>query len=180
MNSNPYVSAPVLETEHFRLRLVTMEDARDLLDCYSDEVAQPFFNADACTGDFRIATEEQMRDCIQAWLGCYARQEFVRWSILDRESGRAVGTVEMFGVVGVYGQPRGILRVDVASRYERAALLGELFSLCAARLFDLFDVDCMVVKAVPEAEQRRLALKAAGFEPYDFPGRQHYFARQKQ
>ena len=175
-HKNPYEDCPVLESENFLLRLVTKEDAADLLACYSDPNARLFFNSDTCTSDFFFNTAIEMNDCIKSWLDCYTGEEFVRFAIVDRRSGRAVGTIEMFGTVGKYQTSRGILRLDIASRYEEAPYLNELFSLCLKEFFDLFAVTRIVTKAIPAAVQRVSALKTLGFAPYDFPEREHYWA----
>ena len=174
--SSPYVVRPVHETEHLRLRLVSLDAADDLLGCYADPDAWPIFNTDACTGDFRCATVEDVHATIAMWLECYRRQEFVRCSVVDRATGRVIGTTEMFGRVGAYATSPGILRIDLASAYERQDVLRELLDLASSELMPQFDVDAVVTKAVPEAVQRRAALSAAGYRPYVFPERgEHYF-----
>ncbi len=177
--TNPYVQCPVIETEHFILRLVSIEDAAALLHCYSDLLARPFFNSDSCTGDFFFDTYDQMNACIKAWLDCYSKEEFVRFSIVDKGSNLAVGTIEMFGMIGKYKTTRGILRLDIASSYEKASILRELFSVCLHGFFDLFAVHQIVTKAIPEASERVDALKGLGFVPYDFPEREHYWVSSR-
>ena len=41
-----YDEVPVFENEDFILRFVTIDDAKDLLEVYSDKNALPFFNRD--------------------------------------------------------------------------------------------------------------------------------------
>lgn len=126
---NPYQKCPVFETVHFLLRLVRLEDTKDLLQCYSDVKAQEFFNADRCTSDFCFKTADELRNCIAGWLNAYEKQEFVRFSIVDKSLGKAVGTIEMFGMVGSYKSTEGVLRVDICSEYEIYPFLKELFTL---------------------------------------------------
>ncbi|NLV35589.1 MAG: GNAT family N-acetyltransferase [Clostridiaceae bacterium] len=172
---NPYVECPVFETENFILRLVTEDDAADLLTCYSDTSARPIFNSDTCTSNFFYDTSDEMRDCIKMWLNSYVRKEFVRFSIIDKFSSHAVGTIEMFGMVGKSETTRGILRLDIMSKYEEAAYLGELFTLCLNDFFDLFAVNQIVTKAIPQAVKRVNILKKLGFMVYDFPERKYYW-----
>lgn len=172
---NPYLECPVFDTEHFILRLVQEDDAAGLLTCYSDPNARAIFNSDACTGNFFFDTSDDIMICIKAWLDCYAREDFVRFSIVDKAAHHAVGTIEMFGMVGKYKTTRGILRLDIASKYEEAAYLIELFSLCLKEFFDLFGVHQIVTKAIPEAVTRVGVLKMLGFASYDFPERSHYW-----
>lgn len=172
---NPYVECPVFETETFVLRLVTEDDAADLLACYSDTDARSFFNSDTCTSNFYYDTSSEMSDCIKVWLNSYAQKEFIRFSLIDKHSSHAVGTIEMFGMVGKYKTTRGILRLDIASKYEETAYLNELFSLCLKEFFDLFAVNQIVTKAIPEAIKRVNTLQILGFVAYDFPEREHYW-----
>ena len=46
---DPYEICPTYESEHFFLRLVSLDDADDLLPCYSDLTVQELFNNDNCT-----------------------------------------------------------------------------------------------------------------------------------
>ena len=92
-----YVECPVLGNGAFLLQRTVMADAQELLEVYSDEKAVPFFNSDNCNGDnFFYRTLEQMQAEINFWEASYRSRAFVRWSIFDRSSGRAVGTIEMF------------------------------------------------------------------------------------
>ncbi len=177
---NPYVKCPVLETEHFTLRLVEMDNANDLLECYSDPKAQEIFNADKCTSDFRYQTLDEMRECVRFWLTEYNKQAFVRFAIMNKASNKAVGTIEMFGMVGQYNTQRGVLRLDISSDYEEKACLHELFSLCVEEFFSLFAVGQIVTKAAPIADKRIKILSELGFTAYDYPEREHYWAKNKE
>jgi len=186
---NLYVECPVFETENFILRLVTEDDAADLLTCYSDRNTRPIFNSDTCTSNFFYDTSDEMSDCIKMWLNSYVRKEFVRFSIIDKCSSHAVGTIEMFGMVGKYKTTqdawravqrsgttsRGILRLDIMSKYEESVYLDELFTLCLKDFFDLFAVNQIVTKAIPEAVKRVNILKKLGFVAYNFPEREYYW-----
>lgn len=91
---NPYQVCPVFESERLIYRLVQEEDAEDLLECYSDAASIPLFNSDNCTNDFNFQMIEEMSGCIRFWLDEYARHSFVRFSIVEKDSDKAVGTIE--------------------------------------------------------------------------------------
>ena len=76
-----YKTCPSFITQRFSLRLVSKGDAPGLLKVYSDKVAQPYFNADNCTSDFRYATLREMQQCVDMWLWSYQQRHFVRWTI---------------------------------------------------------------------------------------------------
>lgn len=176
--TDPYRCCPVLETPHFTLRLVAESDAGDLLACYSDPKARALFNGENCTSDFCYDTPEEMAACIRFWLEEYAQRKYVRFAVVDRGTGRAVGTVEMFGDKGLLaGRDGGLLRIDLASPYETPGCLGELLSLAGEHFYRLFGVSRIATQGLPGAEARLAALRAAGYVPFDWPapGRQHYF-----
>lgn len=172
--SDPYKVCPSFETEHFAVRLVRETDARDLLACYGDERAWPVFNADNCTSDFRYTTLEEMEECVRFFVEAQANGWFVRWSIVDKATGRAVGTIEMFGGEG----ETGVLRLDTASAYEKEAYLRELIGLSVDSFFLLFGVETMLVKAPPASPARQKVVEALGFAPVDIPDRPYTYARQ--
>jgi [ribosomal protein S5]-alanine N-acetyltransferase len=94
MSISPYLVCPVFESEHLVYRLVQEVDAADLLECYSDAASIPLFNSDNCNNDFNFQTIEEMSGCIRFWLDEYAEHGYVRFSIVEKNSDKAVGTIE--------------------------------------------------------------------------------------
>ena len=162
---NPYVKCPEYETQNFILRLVSMDDAEDLLLCYNDPEAQKFFNADNCTSDFKYSTLEEMKACLGFWLDAYKNRYFLRFSIVDKSINKAVGTIEIFG--GEHGgEPTdfGVLRIDIRHEYENEEALAELISVSDS-FFDDVNVEMFITKAIPEAVHRINALLKNGYTP---------------
>ena len=155
---NAYEQCPILTTKSFILRLVSTEDSDALFDCYGDEEAVRFMNDDNCDFGFLMHSREQMRQTIDYWLDFYEKRGFIRFSVTDRESGKAVGTIEGFG-----GET-GVLRVDMARQYEKEKFLRELFDAATDNFKEIFANEYLVTKAVPEAVERRKALNACGWE----------------
>ena len=177
--SNPYIKCPILETQNFILRLVSEDDAEDLLACYSDPRAQEFFNIDNFPIDCRFNTTGEMLKCIKIWLVEYSQEAYVRFAIVDKSISKAVGTIEMFGMVGEYKVDTGILRIDIASKYENKLFLKELLSVCIENFYDLFMVKNIVTKAIKQAVSRIEALDELGFQASDFNGRKHYYRHSR-
>ena len=156
------------ETDNFILRQVRNEDAPDLLRCYSDPEAVALMNDDNCVGGFLFETLEQMENAIRFWNN--DPFEYARPAVIDRRTGRAVGTLEVFG-----GET-GVLRVDLRADYERPEVLRELFALAAERFPKDFPMGAMVTKAVPGAAVRREVLAELGFSgPEKFREYEDYF-----
>ena len=165
-NVSPYEKCPVFETEHFILRLVEEEDAQDLLECYSDPFSAKFFNSDNCTSNFVYQTPDEMKNCIRTWLWEYAQQRYIRFSIVDRISQKAVGTIECFARQETFQNfgKVGVLRIDLASHYENPGALAEIVSMVENNFYDCFNIQSMLTKAVPAAQQRITALKTYGYQ----------------
>ena len=108
-----YTECPILENDVITLRRTNMEDAEELLKCYSDEKAVPLFNSDNCHGDnFFYPTIEKMNQAIEFWEFSYKNKYFVRWTIILNSTNEKIGTIEMFNRDG----ENGVLRIDLQSK----------------------------------------------------------------
>lgn len=176
---NPYDVPPVYESKQFLLRLVSQEDAADLLTCYSNPEAQKIFNADTCTSDFCYSSLHEMKACIDEWLDAYNQRQYVRLSIIDRQNQKAVGTVEIFASDKYQGL--GILRIDIHPQYEDKEHLGVLLRV-ADSFFHDFGCHSIVSKAIPDAKERILALTKQGYTFYpansEWDRKEYYIKRR--
>jgi len=186
---NNLTDTTTYESEHFLLRLVAENDAEDLLACYADPEAQKHFNHDpAANSDyFKACGKQLVLDMIRSWRKEFERKSWVRFSIVDKQRGKAVGTIEMYDKLARENRSKyagwSVLRIDIASAYEKAECIGELLQLLdAVNFFELFHVNIMLTKAIPEAAERRKALQDAGYTPFgwDEANRKHYWMKEKQ
>lgn len=143
---NIYEHCPTYETESFIFRLVKLEDAEDLLCCYSDKENVKKFNTDFCTSDFYYLTVEEMKNCIRFWLEEYQKQYYVRFSVVCKSNGKVIGTIEIFG-----GEA-GVLRIDLSSEYNTEKSFIEIFKLTIERFVDDFEIGSVKIKTsnIPE------------------------------
>lgn len=162
---NIYEECPVLENERFKARLFSTDDCADLLKVYSDKEAVKLFNSDNCDGDdFYYTTPERMKQAIDFWLYSYKKGYFVRFSIIDKETSAVIGTFEIFKrIADDYFTNCGLLRLDLASAYEKRGMIDEILSLITEPIFGWFDCEMIATKAIPEAKDRIFALKKHGF-----------------
>ncbi|HKL99881.1 MAG TPA: DUF3795 domain-containing protein [Mobilitalea sp.] len=171
---DPYNVCPTYESKSFHLRLVSQNDAIDLLKCYSNKAAQQFFNTDNCDfGYGNIDTIEKMQYNVKLWLDSYYNKNFIRLSIVEKLTDSVVGTVEMFG------SEHGVLRIDIMPEYECEKHLSELFEI-ADHFFNDFHCDRIVSKATPKATERIKALIKCGYIPYpqsDSWSRENYYLK---
>jgi RimJ/RimL family protein N-acetyltransferase len=174
---NVYKKCPVYQTEHVTLRKTEMDDAEELLWCYSDEKSVPFFNSDNCDGDdFHYKKIDVMREAIEFWNFSYENSYFVRWSVVMNDNSQVVGTIEMFHrAIDDEFNGMGILRIDLRSDQERKPIIGDILEIADKHFYKLFDVSHILTKAVPEATERISVLKEKGYRPlgkklgqYDF------------
>ena len=164
---NIYKHAVQFENQRFLLRFVSKEDADDLLAVYSDKNALPFFNSDNCHGDnFYYPTRERMAQAIDFWMFSYENGWFVRWSVVDKTIGKAVGTVELFTRASDDGLSGAVLRLDLRSDYENRGIIENLLTLLLPRVPEYF-TSPVITKAPIYAVERIAALQALGFVPSD-------------
>ncbi|MBE5968233.1 MAG: GNAT family N-acetyltransferase [Lachnospiraceae bacterium] len=164
-----YEECPIYRKNLVTLRQTRMEDAKELLKCYSDEKAVPFFNSDNCHGDdFHYTTLERMKQAIEFWNISYQNKYFVRWTVIENNSKEKIGTVEMFHRIAEDDfNHYGILRIDLRSDYETQPILTEILEIVDHDFFQAFDVDGILTKAVPENAERIAALTKMGYQASD-------------
>ncbi len=175
MNEQIYTECPKYETESFILRLVDMDDAEELLECYSDKLAVDKMNADNCTSNFYFQTVEEMKECISFWLDLYKKQCFVRFSVIEKQTQNAVGTIEIFG--GEYG----VLRIDLCTKYEEPKYIEELIRIAIYDFVRDFEIQNLEIKAI-NTPGRMPLLEKYGFVPSATfrPGSGYYERRYMQ
>ena len=166
---NVYEKCPTFENDKWLLRLVVKEDSDDLISVYGDKAALPFFNSDNCHGDnFYYPTKEKMDSAIDFWIYSYKEKYFVRWSIIDKSTSKAVGTIEMFhrDPNGDFGHV-GLIRLDLGSAYENADDIKSVLELIIPPAFEMFDCSEIISKVPIYAVERVQAFSDYGFEKSD-------------
>ena len=114
--------------------------------------------------DFYYDTKEKMDKAVDFWLYSYGQKYFVRWAVIDKTAGKAVGTIEMFRrPAGADFGDVGLIRLDVASAYEKAEPLREILSLIIPPAFGMFDCDEIISKVPIYAVERAEAFAGYGF-----------------
>lgn len=160
-----YENSVKFEDDDLLIRFISKKDAHDLLKVYSDVKAVPLFNSDNCNGDdFYYTSEERMIEVFEYWNLEYENKGFVRWAILDKQKGVAIGTIEIFHRdANDYYTNCGLLRLDLRSDYEKSDIIEKILTLIIKPVFSLFHCDKVATKAIPEAIERRKALEKYGF-----------------
>ena len=169
MAVNVYEKFPVMENDRFLLRALDKgRDAEDLLKVYSDERAVPLFNSDNCTNDFHYDTLEQMSEAIKFWQLSYEQGYFVRWAVVDKCSGEAVGTIELFNRQAEdHFNNCGLLRLDLRSDHETEEDIQNILDLLIPNVKAMFGCDMIATKAVEFANKRISVLERMKFQLSD-------------
>ncbi len=163
---NIYEECPTFETTHFLFRKVQIEDAEDLLSCYSDVKAAELFNSDNCTSDFVYTTLEKMKNCISFWLEEYINKQYIRFAIVDKVIRKTVGTIEIFNKGNFdYLKNVGILRLDLCSEYEKDSYLSEILQMISKHFYLALGLENIMTKAIPKATTRIAALTNEQYYP---------------
>lgn len=161
-----FEKCPVIENERFLFRLVSEDDAKDLLKVYSNKNALPFFNSDNCNGNnFYYQTEEKILELIKFWIWEYECKRYVRFAIVDKSNMEVIGTIELFKRISKdYFNEAGIMRIDVRNEFEKQNILFDILSLVINPAYELFDCTKIATKAAIYAIERIEALKRMNFK----------------
>jgi RimJ/RimL family protein N-acetyltransferase len=174
LNADPYVHCPTFENERFLLRLVEPSDAEDLLAVYADPAAQEILNE--CGGwnclqgiAYGVKTLEEIKRGIDFWLAEYHKRWYIRFAIVDKESRKAVGTIEL-GVFpkGELFEDKAALRLDICSEHEKENDIYEMLPLMIQAAVKTYGANGIVTRAISVADERVRALKQHGFVLSDF------------
>lgn len=181
MKNDIYSCCPIYKTNIITLRLISKEDADQLLNCYSDEKSVAIFNSDNCNGDtFYYTTIERMNKTLDFWSFSYENKYFVRLSIIDNKSKDIIGTIEMFKREAEDEfNGAGVLRIDLQSNYEKKEYIDEIINIANNHFYEDFDVNYIITKAIPIATERIDSLKEKGYTPLNkkFISYDDYFVR---
>lgn len=161
-----YDDCPQLCSDKYLVRLIEPGDAGDLLAVYGDPLALPFFNSDNCHGsNFHCRTLRDVQESIRYWLVEYHENHaFVRFAVESLETGKVIGTLEMFRrVADDCYDDCGILRIDLGCEYESAAVIEDILGLVTVPFMTLFGCTKIATKAPVYAVERRAALERAGY-----------------
>ena len=183
---DPYNNLPTYEGHNFLLRLVCENDINDLAECIGDPDTQKLSNDDNCSGYTATTALERAKGAVDSWKVDYKERYFVRFSIIDKHTEKAVGTIEIFPRNKAMDKDSkdGILRIDIVSRYEQESVISQLLVLADYFFID-FGIDILLTKAIPipEAKQRIVALESSGYidvKKTEYFKDEHYFVKEKR
>ncbi|GAA2178956.1 hypothetical protein GCM10009785_03700 [Brooklawnia cerclae] len=164
---NPVATPPVLESEHFRFRLVRLQDADDLLTYHIDSAITAVPGSPDRASGPPCTTAEQMRATIASWLAEGTEHGCVDFAVVDRSSGRAIGIIEVSAHPADHHSDLrwALLRLGLPPDYEDLVRVSEIFDLADA-FFDWFDVDRLVTHVPDGSSTRALAAGRAGYHGF--------------
>lgn len=96
----------------------------------------------------------------------YSYGGYVRFAIIDKETRKAVGTIEIFAKKDIYKDygKVGALRLDLKSNYETNDSISEIIQIVSEYFGDLFEINSVITKAISYATTRIEALMNNGFK----------------
>lgn len=178
-----YEECPAYKNEIITLKQTSMEDVQELLKCYSDEKAVPFFNSDNCHGDdFHYKTFERMKEAVSFWDFSYKNKYFIRWTIFLNNTNEKIGTIEMFHrTADDEFNNYGVLRIDLHSKYEKQPVINGVLEIVNDNFYKAFDVKAILTKAVPDDSERIASLIQNGYKQINrkFMIYDDYFVRKE-
>jgi len=178
--NDPYARCPEFETEHMKFRQVREEDAEELLHAFYGDLSEWMFYGQEMTNRIfasRHATVDEMRRCISVWLDEYRNKYYIRFSVIDKTTKKAIGTIEVFNNAG--SKDDSYLHIDLSAPYETQQFISELLALADKELFKIFNIKNLLIQAVPAAKERIAALQTYGYRPYECKaGGIHYYMKR--
>jgi ribosomal-protein-alanine N-acetyltransferase len=167
MMKDIYEECPIYKKGLITLRQTNMEDAEELLKCYTDEKAVPLFNSDNCDGDdFHYTTIERLKQAIEFWDFSYKNKYFIRWTVIMNDTSERIGTIEMFHrTEDDEFNHYGVLRIDLQSNYETQPIIDEILDIAHENFYKAFNVKAVLTKAVPNDSERIASLIKKGYKP---------------
>lgn len=165
MKNDIYKQCPSYTNGDITLRLTSLEDAEELLKCYSDKKAVQLFNSDNCNGDdFHYTTIERVKQAIDFWKYSYEHRYFVRLTVILNKAREQIGTIEMFKREAEDEFKHfGVLRIDLQNKYEKQQYIDEILEIVNENFYKDFQVESILTKAVPNANERIASLKSKGY-----------------
>ncbi len=165
---NAFKECPKYETKSFEFRLVELNDAYDLFKCYSDQVTLQYTNKDNCNGKFHCDSVDAMKQIIISWQKEYDVGNYIRWSIVKKETKVIVGTMEIAPIPYIIkfykGCDTGILRIDLISDEETVENYLEILDVVKKEFFKDFLIKKIVFKAPQSHHNKVKALEQMSFQ----------------
>lgn len=105
-----------------------------------------------------------MNKAVKFWLDSYKSKWFVRWVIIEKDTNKIIGSIELFHrTADDFFNHAGVLRLDLGSDYETAEVIECITSLIVPAAYDLFDTDKIITKIPLYAVERKSAFEKLGF-----------------
>ncbi|MBP5289704.1 MAG: GNAT family N-acetyltransferase [Clostridia bacterium] len=152
---------PELETERLLMRPVTLEDARDMFD----------YSRNPRTSEYLLWEPHQTIDFtvshIRHLLSQYKAVSYFDWALVDKSSGRMIGTAGFTRLSGLYGT--GELGYVLSPAYHRRGLAPEAVKTVMAFGFEKLELNslfCRIMEGnIPSRKvAERLGFVFLGFE----------------
>jgi len=99
------------------------------------------------------------------------------------DTNEKIGTIEMFKREAEDEfNNYGVLRIDLQSKYEKQKYIDDILEIANENFFDLFNVEQILTKAIPNATERIESLKKKSYVPLNRKMMMYgdYFIRTKE
>ena len=168
-NRNLFEKFQVYETNNLLFTKVKIEDAIELFECYSDPITKSHMNNDNCGGEWPCYSIDVVIRGIKGWEREFNDRFYIRWSVKHKHINKIIGTIEIAPIPnttrfwdGVC--QTGILRIDIISYLGNEEIFSEILKMVTDNFYTDFDIENIIVKALPDDNQRILALKNYDFK----------------
>jgi ribosomal-protein-alanine N-acetyltransferase len=151
-----FVDLPEIQTERLLLRKVTLDDAEDMLACFSDpEVARH-------TAWEAYDSIEQVRDRLRYVISNYEQGEPANWGLELRESGRLIGMCGFMAGSWVPEFARASLGYAIAREHWGRGLTTEAVRAAIAFGFERLELNRIEDRCIAENTASERVMQKAG------------------
>lgn len=157
MNTNHDNHAfPILETDRFVLRRITLEDANEIFDYFSKDEVTKYYNSDSFT-DIQQAVQ-----LIEKWDERFKGEQSIRWGIARREDNILIGSCGYHNWVHKYFKAE--IGYELSPLFWRQGVMTEVFKPILTYGFEQMKLHRIEALYDPANTASKKSLMKAGFK----------------
>lgn len=147
---------PVLETERFMLRRITLEDAKELYDYFSKDEVTEYYDLDSFTDI------QQAINLIERWDERFKGKKSIRWGIARREDNVLIGSCGYHN--WAHKHYKAEIGYEISPLYWRQGVMTEVLKPIVAYGFEHMNLHRVEALYDPSNIASKKTLAKAGFK----------------
>ena len=150
-----FATFPVLETERFLLRAVTLDDVDDIFRIMSDPQVKRYF------GSLPMTSPEEAEQRVQRIQTAFQEHSGIRWAIADRANGQLIGTAGFWRLIKPHD--RAEVGYELAPEWWGRGVMTEALGVLLGFAFTSMGLHSVEAQIHPANNGSRRVLEKLGF-----------------